>query len=353
MANLGHDVTMVTSGAKNKRYYEGNVRVVQVGEVEALSKKYKIFNPLYVFRRISYMLKAAQYILENSFDIVESADGGFEHLFLLFFRRSPLVVRLHGTVAFRSSVRLPGFVSWFVKFFERFCLLKSDGIIAPTRSYWKYSRNLYKISHRKVSVIPNGIHMNRSCMAVDVRQKYNLQNRKIVLYCATLEWRKGFDILLRLAERFRYRNDLAFVVLGKMNSKYDCLEESKSILYLGHRPSDEVFAFYQACDLFFTPSRLEAGPLNVIEAIACGKHILGSNAVGVKDEIEDGRNGLLFDINDENDLFSKFERMIDAPELLERFSNESLSLKSKYEIYHIAKLMEVFYQEIILEWTRR
>ena len=37
MADLGHDVTVVTSGPKNGMYYQGNVRVAQVGDVETLS----------------------------------------------------------------------------------------------------------------------------------------------------------------------------------------------------------------------------------------------------------------------------------------------------------------------------
>lgn len=347
MADLGHDVTIVTSGPRGRTYYEGKVRVAQAGQVPTLLSFRQILDPTYLFRRIGYMVNATRYILKNSFDIVEAADGGFEHFFLLFFKRCPVVVRMHGSVSFKSFAWRPNGIARLIEYFEKSCLMKSDGISVPNKSFWEYAKEVNKISHRRVEVIPYGIFLGSSGAAIDVRNRYGLQGKKIVLYCGFLEWRKGTDILLNLAQKYTYRNDLVFVLLGEAYCEYGKIEKLKNVLYLGHRSSDEVFSFYAACDLFFMPSRLESGPINVLEAMACGKPILGSNAVGIKDEVEDGVNGLLFDLNNEEDLRVKFEKMIDDPALLGKFGRESLRLADKYEIHRVARLAEKFYQEVV------
>ena len=347
MADRGHDVVIVTSGPKGKVSFEGSVKIVSVGKIETFKNGWQVVSPPYLFRRIMYMLRAASYIRKYSFDVVESTDGGFEHLFLTYRKNCPVVVRANGLASFRAYVGLPKIVSRFVQMLEGLCLLRSDGIISPTRSYWDYLSGVYKIKNPHIAIIPNGIRIAPARAIIDVRKNYGLQAKKVILYCGTLEQRKGFDILLRLAQRLSCRDDIVFVVLGKKHHDYKEIEGCKNILYLGHRASDEVFSFYKACDLFITLSRLEAGPLNVIESIVCGKPILGSNVVGVKDEVEDGKNGLLFDIGNEDDLYVKFNRMIDDPELLENFGKESRRLAEKYDIHNVAQQMEKFYREVI------
>jgi glycosyltransferase involved in cell wall biosynthesis len=54
----------------------------------------------------------------------------------------------------------------------------------------------------------------------------------------------------------------------------------------GRQDRDQVMAFYKSCDALIMPSLYEAQPLVLLEALAAGIPIIGTNAVGVKDHIK-------------------------------------------------------------------
>lgn len=53
------------------------------------------------------------------------------------------------------------------------------------------------------------------------------------------------------------------------------------------RPWAEMPAFYQALDVLVCPSRVEGGPLPVLEALACGVQVVVPSGVGIIDELPD------------------------------------------------------------------
>jgi glycosyltransferase involved in cell wall biosynthesis len=66
----------------------------------------------------------------------------------------------------------------------------------------------------------------------------------------------------------------------------------------GYLQAEELRALYHACDGAILPSRTEVWGLVVNEALAAGKPVLVSRTCGAAEQIDPGRNGLLFDAND-------------------------------------------------------
>jgi len=123
-----------------------------------------------------------------------------------------------------------------------------------------------------VRVIYNGV--NRSDfhpVQSDLRQRYELGNRRVVLAVAS-EWdeRKGLNFLIEAAGRMGegYR----FVVIGL--SEAQIRELPKGMIGIAHTESlEELASWYTTADCFANPTMEDNMPMVNLEALACGTPI--------------------------------------------------------------------------------
>jgi len=73
---------------------------------------------------------------------------------------------------------------------------------------------------------------------------------------------------------------------------------------------DETIKIFQNCTFFVLPSRSEAMGRVLIEAMSCGKAVIGSNVGGIPNIIKDGENGFIFESGNVNDLAMKMELLL-------------------------------------------
>jgi phosphatidylinositol alpha-1,6-mannosyltransferase len=76
---------------------------------------------------------------------------------------------------------------------------------------------------------------------------------------------------------------------------------------------DQLFAFYSNCDVFALPSRGEGFGLVFLEAMACGKPVIGGAHGGIPDIVEDGVTGLLVPHGDVERLAEALESLVKNP----------------------------------------
>jgi phosphatidylinositol alpha-1,6-mannosyltransferase len=63
----------------------------------------------------------------------------------------------------------------------------------------------------------------------------------------------------------------------------------------GFIPDSDLTDYYNLCDVFAMPSKLEGFGIVILEAMACGKPVLGSHQDGGLDALDQGRLGALVD----------------------------------------------------------
>src|SRR5439155_826040 len=85
---------------------------------------------------------------------------------------------------------------------------------------------------------------------------------------------------------------------------------------LGRVSDENLPKVYAACDVFVLPSvsRLEAFGIVALEAMATAKPVIVADIPGVREVIEDGREGLLADPLNARDLAEKIRRLLADPE---------------------------------------
>ncbi|TDG35324.1 glycosyltransferase [Pedobacter changchengzhani] len=101
---------------------------------------------------------------------------------------------------------------------------------------------------------------------------------------------------------------------------------TKNVHFMDFQNQLQMPVVYQACDLFCLPSLSETWGLAVNEAMASGKAVLISDKVGCGiDLVTNGKNGYIFESENESDLQSKLITMCANKDLLRNMGKASLA----------------------------
>ena len=86
------------------------------------------------------------------------------------------------------------------------------------------------------------------------------------------------------------------------------------ITFLGHLATDELIDLFQGAAFTVTPSEwYENYPMSVLEALACGTPVIGTDIGGIPEIVRDGVTGLLFPPGDVDALSAKIDYLLDHP----------------------------------------
>jgi len=111
-----------------------------------------------------------------------------------------------------------------------------------------------------------------------------------LLYVGNLSQRKGAHFLPRIMEDLDESYFLEYTSGKSYNVR---LPNKPNMKCLGHLNQDEVRNAYQRAHAVLFPSRLEGMPRVVMEAMACGTPVIGSNASSIPELITNEVDGIL------------------------------------------------------------
>jgi glycosyltransferase involved in cell wall biosynthesis len=171
------------------------------------------------------------------------------------------------------------------------------------------------VSPNAISVIPNGIDRRLYARA------RSRTPRRTVTTVANLRAEKGHDVLIRAAARVtRDIPGAVFQLVGDgpmrdaLAVQAESLGISHAVRFLGHR--EDVPDVLQESDLFVLPSRTEAFPNGVLEAMAAGLPVVASSVGGIPELIRDDENGVLVPVADEDALAAAILSLMREPHRL-------------------------------------
>ena len=96
---------------------------------------------------------------------------------------------------------------------------------------------------------------------------------------------------------------------------------------------------------------MEAVSLSMLESMACGKLVIGSNTGGIPEVIQDGKNGFLTIKGDEQDIADKLKYIIEHKDDLKSIQEEAIkTVQRKYTWEVITNQIEEIYKEV---WSRK
>jgi len=164
----------------------------------------------------------------------------------------------------------------------------------------------------RILVIPNGI----DATAFPARE-YPARPRRLAAV-ACLREEKRLDVLLAAAPRILARYPDAEIRIagdgecrGALEAQARTLGVSGRVTFLGHR--DDVADLLTASDIFVLPSRAEAFPNAVMEAMASGLPVVASDVGGIPELVDDGRTGRLVPPGEPETLAEAVLGLMDDP----------------------------------------
>lgn len=207
------------------------------------------------------------------------------------------------------------------------------------------------IKQRKVKVLNNCIEVPENLHEIsgEIVRKTNPFDNKVVLGLST--WfhkeRKGFDILFNAFSELDDKFVLFIIgIPGEM--QMDVLNyasefgiDKNKIIMPGY--VENIWEYYKAMDIFLLPSRSEGFSLALLEAGAAGLPVIVSNIPGNDEIIEDGKNGLLFEIEKPHELRDAIIRLSNSKKLMENISNNLRNeVMHNFMIVNYADRLEAF-----------
>lgn len=150
---------------------------------------------------------------------------------------------------------------------------------------------------------------------------------------------KGQDILLKaiimLPEEYKKKAQFAFCGyrLPGQETYYQNIKEIAQkipeVVFLDELERNEVYEWYRRCDCVLAPSRVDATPTTVVEAMMHQKLCIVSDAAGISAYITDCVNGFVFPSTNEEELVKRILLIIEA----------------RYELGKVAKAGRKIYEE--------
>ena len=110
--------------------------------------------------------------------------------------------------------------------------------------------------------------------------------------------------------------------------------DSGVVEYFGEQK--DVRPYLEQASVFVLPSYREGTPKTVLEAMACGRVIITTDAPGCRDTVKDGVNGYQVPVKNAFAVFSAIQRLIDFPETIAKMGKQSrIIAETRFDILSV------------------
>ena len=233
------------------------------------------------------------------------------------------------------------------KLLRNFIVSHVDGFFVVSTKTKEFLNELYPKAHCQFiyfPIIQNDVYLEQKInankeKAEEYIRKYQLENKKILLYVGRFDPVKNIPLLLNAYAEIK-NDEMRLVLVGDGEMKPTVKEQIKKlnieneVIQTGALYGDDLYAWYYLADFSILASYQEAFGAVVNEALAGGCFALVSDHAGAHTLIQNGVNGYVFRSGDKSDLKSKLELTFKSPKKILHRSN-------------MLKTFEDFYQNII------
>lgn len=164
---------------------------------------------------------------------------------------------------------------------------------------------------RKIKIMYSGVNTDLF-KPIESRGKHLSEGKFKILTIARLHKYKGLEYLIEAMQLLQEMSEAKLYILGKGGEEVNLKRlmkkfglERKVELIREPIPNHEMPSLYRECDVYVQPSIIEPYGIAVLEAMACGKPVIGTKVGGMMDTIKDGETGFLVEPRNAKELADK------------------------------------------------
>lgn len=299
-------------------------------------------NPLHV-NNIKAFTELVKLQKENQYDIVHvhtPVAGVYGRLLKRKFPNLKIIYTVHGFHFFKGGPR----VNWLIYYpIEKLMARYTDVAVTINLEDFQIAK---KIGIKDV-YMTNGVGLDLSYYNRDLynksecRKKFNLKDDDfVIVMIAEVNKNKNHKQMINTVEELIKENkNVKVLCAGDGPLLNDIKEEIKTkkldkvILMLGFR--DDINEIITCADVGLLVSYREGLPRNIMELMAFGKPVIGTNIRGIRDLINEGENGFLVEVGDYMQTYYAINTLMNDRELLKKMSLKSINMVKKYSIEEV------------------
>ncbi|MBX9689494.1 MAG: glycosyltransferase family 4 protein [Candidatus Obscuribacterales bacterium] len=371
LKELGHEVEVVALAKETEKVVDDNgVRVHRVlpypleGELDAVNRcmpysRYVLLTTLSLWRKFHELHQ------QKPFDVAESPELLAESIYASVLRVVPLLIRLYTPHSKFMAENLhntaPTFDHMFVATMERIAMAGADILTSPSQDLADFVAQDLPCPVENIVIVRNPIDPDEFSPEGEVA--IAADGRKTILFVGRLEERKGIQYLVQaIPAVLKQCPDTRFVIIGDdtinaAGGQRSVLADLKNTLkdngaenavtFINRVPLSDLPKYYRSADISVVPSLYDNSPYTCLEAMSCGRAVIGTSAGGTREYIEDDFSGVIVPPRDPAALADAIVNLLKdeayrrrisenaRKRVLEKFQRKKIAADT-VELYHLA-----------------
>jgi glycosyltransferase involved in cell wall biosynthesis len=282
-------------------------------------------------RHLRVVARAAR--LAGRADVVYAASMVTRSALAAALARRPLVAKISGDVAYERARRRGLFAGTLEEFqhargvhlsalraARTAAVRRAAAVVFPSEFLARLGRS-WGLAAERVHVIPNVIDVPGHLPSRDELRRRHALDGPTLAFAGRLTAAKALEVAL---EAVATAPGVTLLVAGDgeergaLERRAEELDLDGRVRFLGAQPRETVLELLSASDAALLSSTWENFPHVVVEALAVGTPVISTDAGGVAEVVEDGRNGLIVPVGDAAALGAAIRRYFGDAELRAR-----------------------------------
>jgi glycosyltransferase involved in cell wall biosynthesis len=245
---------------------------------------------------------------------------------------------------------------------------EADRVIAECPQDEEDLLTLYAADRACLCTIPCGFDPDELCPMEkrEARRALGLDpDERVVLQLGRMVPRKGVDNVIRAVALLHREHGLRarLLVVGGEGRRPDPVQTPEigrlqgiaaqekvadAVTFVGSRGRNELRPFYGAADVFVTTPWYEPFGITPVEAMGCGRPVIGAAVGGIKSTVRDGETGFLVPPRDPAALAERLARLLRDEHLLETLGRNALRrARTHFTWDRVADQVAAVYREVV------